>query len=255
MVPMLTEARQARIVAHVRSEGFATVAHLAQLVGVSEATVRRDLVTLSTLGRLRRLRGGASDLRGAVDPERDLRDFDDVAAAAREAKRRIAARACAFVEDGAVVALDAGTTVAHMAQHLRERALTVVTTNLAVVEALEGAPGIELIVVGGQVRPNYRSVVGLWAERMLAQVRVEHAFLGTSGVGADGSVLDSTPAEAAVKQALLRSSSRATLLADAEKFPGSGHARVAGLERFERIVTDVLPPAGSVPEGVEVVVA
>lgn len=248
---MLTEDRHLRILAAVRDRGFVTVADLCAMLGVSEATVRRDLDALSKAGQLRRLRGGAGDVKGTIQPERDLRSFTEVAASATGAKGAIGKRAAELIEDGDVIGLDSGTTVAAMCPHLRDRSLTVVTASLAVVQALESAASIDLLVVGGLLRANYRCMVGTWAEAMIQQIRMDKVFLGTSGVAADGAVLDSTPSEVPIKRALLSSSASAFLLADAEKFPGSGFLQVCPADRFDAVVTDA---AGglSIPDDMEV---
>ena len=131
-----------------------------------------------------------SDPRGSVRPEADPRSFADVAASAPAAKQAIAALACTQIRDGEVIALDIGTTVAAMCPLLAERSLTVVTASLAVVRALASAPAIDIVVLGGLLRPNYDSLVGTLTESALRQLRVDRAFLGTAGVRADGAVLD-----------------------------------------------------------------
>ena len=158
---MLSEDRQLRITTMVRDRGFVTVSQLCDMFGVSEATVRRDLDSLADAGQIRRVRGGAGNVRGTVRPEPDLRNFADVALTASEAKRSIARKAAALVEDGDVIAMDAGTTVAAMCPFLMQRSLTVVTASLAVVDALSSVQDIDLVVVGGILRPNYRSMVGI----------------------------------------------------------------------------------------------
>ena len=235
---MLVEERHAGILTAVRRQGSATVGQLSAQLEVSEATIRRDLVQLAEDGLLRRVRGGACTLRGSVRPEPDARPFEHVAASAPESKRLIAERAVGLIGEGEVIALDIGTTVAAMCPLLRSRSLTVVTASLAVVRALADAPGIDILVLGGLLRPNYQSMVGTLTESALRQVRVDAAFLGTSGVRADGTVLDSTPSEVPVKRGLLEVSARAYLLADHEKFPGSGFLEVAPLSRFTGLVTN-----------------
>ena len=236
---MLSEDRQLRIIAHVRERGFVTVSELCELYRVSEATIRRDLDALAEAGQVRRLRGGAGDIQGTVRPEPDLRSFAEVAAgSASAAKQAIAERAAGMVEDGDVIALDSGTTVASMCRYLFHRSLTVATASLPVVEALQAAPTVDLIVIGGVLRPSYRSMVGHLAESMIGQLRFDKVFLGTAGVTASGDVMDSTPSEVPIKRAMLASARSSYLLADAEKFPGEGFLRVCGLDAFEALVTE-----------------
>ena len=238
---MLSEERHQAITAAVHRRGAVTVGALSQELGVSAATVRRDLEVLAEQGALRRVRGGATAVRGSVRPEADPRSFADVATTATAAKRAIAARACAEIRDGEVIALDIGTTVAAMCPLLAERSLTVVTASLAVVRALAAAPGIDIIVLGGLLRPNYDSLVGTLTESALAQVRVDRAYLGTAGIRADGTVLDSTPSEVPIKRGLLEVATSSYLLADHEKLPGSGFLEIAPLTRFTALITDRSP--------------
>ncbi|MGO2537275.1 MAG: DeoR/GlpR family DNA-binding transcription regulator [Brachybacterium tyrofermentans] len=246
---MLSEERHEAIAAFVRRHGSATVGTLSSDFAVSEATIRRDLEMLSTSGVVRRVRGGACDVRGSVRPEADPRAFADVATSASAAKRSIAERAVACIADGDVIALDIGTTVAAMCPLLQNRSLTVVTASLAVVTALADAPSIDIVVLGGLLRPNYQSLVGTLTESALRQVRVDIAFLGTSGIRPDGTVLDSTPSEVPTKRGLLEVSTSAFLLADHEKFPGSGFLEVSTLGQFTALVTDRSPDSLTLPEG------
>ncbi|MDN5820730.1 MAG: DeoR/GlpR family DNA-binding transcription regulator [Brachybacterium sp.] len=251
---MLSEERHQAITAVIHRRGTVTVAALSAELGVSEATIRRDLDVLDEAGSLRRVRGGATARRGSVRPEADLRSFADVAGSSTAAKQSIAARACAQVRDGEVIALDIGTTVAAMCPLLAERSLTVVTASLAVVRSLGAAPDVDIVILGGLLRPNYDSMVGTLTESALGQVRVDRAFLGAAGVRPDGAVLDSTPSEVPIKRGLLDVAAASYLLADHEKFPGSGFLEIAPLSRFTALITDRSPLPFDIvlPEGEDV---
>ncbi|MCG7308934.1 DeoR/GlpR family DNA-binding transcription regulator [Brachybacterium sp. ACRRE] len=240
---MLTDDRRRGIVAAVRRRGSVPVADLAQSFAASEATIRRDLEQLAADGQVRRVRGGACDPRGDAHPEPDPRRFEQVARDAVGPKREMAQRAAAQVADGDVIALDIGTTVAAMCPFLLGRSITVVTSSLAVVRGLAGARDVELVVLGGILRPTYGSLVGPLTESALRQIRVDRAFLGTSGIRADGTVLDTTPSEVPIKRGLLDIASVSCLLADHEKLPGTGYLEVAPLARFDQLVTDRAPSA------------
>lgn len=226
------------MVAMVRERGFVTIADFARALSISDATVRRDLDALASLGLVRRVRGGAGDVGALVRPEPDVRPFADVAQSSSEAKKAIARRAVDEIRDGEVVLLDSGTTVAAMCPFLMRRALTVVTASLAVVEKLAQAPAVDVVVVGGVLRPSYRCTVGALAEMVLRQVRVDRAFLGTAGVLPDGSIMDSTPSEVPIKRAILDAARRSYLVADREKFPGGGFLKACSLADVDALVTD-----------------
>jgi DeoR/GlpR family transcriptional regulator of sugar metabolism len=235
----------------VRS-GSSHVSDLAEQFGVSEMTVRRDLRELARAGKLERVHGGAL-LAGAEPP------FEQTAIERFAAKDRIGAAAAALVADGETVMIDIGTTTLQAAHHLHGRRLRVVTSSLAVLEELLPDEGIELMLPGGVVRRNYRSLVGVLAEDALRQVRADVLFLGTSGVDEQLAVWDSTIVEVPIKRAMIEAAEQVVLLADAAKFAKSGVVRVCPRGDIDHIVTDgALPPAAraAIDEaGIEVTIA
>jgi DeoR/GlpR family transcriptional regulator of sugar metabolism len=86
---------------------------------------------------------------------------------------------------------------------------------------------------------EYRSLVGFLTEDNLRQVHADHLFLGTSGIRPGGQVMDTTVVEVPVKRAMIAASDQVVLVADAEKFPGTGVARVCGPEEIDVVVTNV----------------
>lgn len=216
----------------LRADGAGGVKVLAVQLGVSEATIRRDLEQLHEQGRLTRVYGGALAVDGGDEP------FAEVSAVHADEKNRIARAAAGLISDGESVLLDIGTTSLRLAQQLHGRSLTVVTSNLAVLEELQNDEQIELIVLGGFVRRSYRSLVGYLTEESLRQIHVDTLFLGTSGVRPDGRVMDSTMIEVPVKRAMIQAADRVILLADGTKFPGHGVAKVCDPSELATVVTD-----------------
>ena len=250
---MLAERRHGLILDALRADGPATVTALAQRLGASEATVRRDLSQLDDQGLLRRVYGGAAPIDGRDDP------FVDVAEVRVAEKDAIASRCAELVHDGETVLLDIGTTAHRVARQLRGRSLTVVTSNLAVYEELADDPSIQLVLLGGVLRREYRSLVGFLTEDNLRQVHADRLFLGTSGVRPGGQVMDTTVVEVPVKRAMIAASDQVVLVADADKFPGTGMARVCGPEELDIVVTnagaDAATTAAFREVGVEVIEA
>jgi DeoR/GlpR family transcriptional regulator of sugar metabolism len=248
---LLPAQRRQEILRAVRS-GTAHVTDLAESFGVSEMTVRRDLRTLAREGKLERVHGGA--IETSVE-----RPFAQIEVERFDGKDRIGAAAAALIEDGQTVMVDIGTSTLQMARHLHGRRLTVVTTSLAVLEELLPDPGIELVLPGGIVRRNYRSLVGMVAEDSLRQLKADIVFLGTSAIDPELGVWDTTMVEVPIKRLMIAAADRVVLLADNAKFSMSGMVRVCGPESLDHIVTDAPPPAWcqSVVEaaGIEVTVA
>ena len=231
---MLPERRHQLILRALRTEGPLTIVALAERVGASAATIRRDLIRLDEEGLLTRVYGGAAPIADTDEP------FAQVAGV-RVAEKDAVARSCAkLIQDGETVLLDIGTTAHRLARQLRGRPLTVITSSLAVFEELVDDQVVELVLLGGVVRREYRSLVGYLTEDNLRQVRANRLFLGTSGVRPDGQVMDTTVIEVPVKRAMIAASDQIVLMADAGKFPGTGMASVCGPDALDIVVTN--PP-------------
>ena len=168
-------------------------------LGVSPATIRRDLAELSHAGLVRRVHGGAAPL-DAVEVDRPYAEAADDAA---PAKLAIARGAAQLVQDGDTVLLDIGTTTGALARQLRGRRVTVITPSLAVLDELRADPVVDVVVLGGFLRRAYLSLVGPLTEEALRRVRASTVFLGTSGIDTDGWVLDTTSVEVPTKRRLL----------------------------------------------------
>jgi DeoR/GlpR family transcriptional regulator of sugar metabolism len=248
---VLAAQRRQQVLRAVRT-GTTQVAELAAAFGVSEMTVRRDLRDLEREGKLMRVHGGAMNV--IAEPS-----FGEIEVERPAVKDAIGAAAAALVDDGQTIVLDIGTTTLALARHLRGRTLTVITSNLAAYEELLAEASVELVLLGGVVRRNYRSLVGVLAEDALRQLRADVAFLGASGIDAQLGILDTTMVEVPIKRAMMDAAERCVLLADSAKFGMRGVVRVCGPERLHTLVTDagVAPRARAAFEraGVEVVVA
>jgi len=248
---LLPAQRRQEILRAVRG-GSAHVSVLAESFGVSEMTVRRDLGALARDGKLERVHGGAVD--SGAEP-----GFSQIEVERLGIKERLGGAAAAMVQDGMTVMIDIGTSTLQLARHLHGKRITVVTTNLAVVEELLPDPDIELVLPGGIVRRNYRSLVGVLAEDSLRQIKSDILFLGTSGVDLEVGVWDTTMVEVPIKRLMIAGANEVVLIADAAKFSMTGMVRVCGPESISHIVTDAPLPASARSAvdaaGIEVTVA
>jgi DeoR/GlpR family transcriptional regulator of sugar metabolism len=246
---VLAAQRRQLILETVRTGRGAGVVQLARQLDVSEMTVRRDLAYLAGERKLTRVRGGAVSRR---EPP-----FAEIAVERLEEKERVGRAAAQLVRDGQAIMIDIGTTTLQLARHLHGRELTVITSNLAVIEELLPDESIELVVLGGVVRRNYRSLVGVLAEDALRQLHADVSFIGASGIRDDLAVMDTTMVEVPIKRGMIEASARVVLLADAMKFSMGGVVRICGPDELDTVVTDAGDDEPGVAElrqvGVEVV--
>jgi DeoR/GlpR family transcriptional regulator of sugar metabolism len=237
--------RHTRIVESLRVTGVASVRELAAALRVSESTIRRDLKTLHHGGELVRSYGGAALSPRRTDPaagghgrgEEHETPFDVTVHHDSEQKTARARLAAALVPDEAVVLLDIGTSTARIARELRGRPVTVITGNVAALDALRDDPAVRLVLLGGVLRRNYRSLVGPLALAALRQVSADVVFLSCTGVRPGGAVLDDMEVEAPLKQTMLTVADRRVLVASGRKFPGTGSMRLCSLTDLDTLIT------------------
>jgi DeoR family fructose operon transcriptional repressor len=205
--------RQQSIVRTLRTVGRVDVAEIAVALGVTNETVRKDLIRLEADGLLRRVHGGAVPLESL--------SFEPPVAARTEfaaAKQRIARAALAHLPDEGSLLLDAGSTTSKLADLLpSDRSLTVFTNTLPIALALLGRPNLTVHTLGGRLRGPTSAEVGPWADRALRELNVDVAFLGTNGISLERGLTTPDPAEAATKQLMLSAARRRILLADHSK--------------------------------------
>ena len=235
---MLARQRDQVILRRLREAGTESAQALAALLKVSSATIRRDLERLEREGALARIYGGAFLPQTAGDgAESTESPFDEVVDKDAADKDRVAAAAAALVEDGQAVLLDIGTTTMRIARELRGRPVTVITSSLAVLDALRSDTATNLVLLGGSVRRNFQSLVGPLTQDALGNLKADLLLLSCTGVYHDGSVVDDISSEASVKRAMIAAAREVVLVAPATKFPGSGSLRTCHLGDVDIVVT------------------
>lgn len=231
-----TNIRQNKIMDRLGTVAECSVLELVRLTGASEATVRRDLLEMEKQGMLLRTFGGA---RRVEKQSMVLRTFDQRSSRCREAKERIAEVAVKLVSPGMTLIIDSGTTCWNFAARLKSIApLRIVTSALAVVDALGGTPKIELNLVGGCFRIDNLDFIGPLALENLRSFHADIAFLGcdslTPGRGAFAEDVNS----AAVSREMARCAERTVILCDRSKFRNCGCHRLFAPDEIDTVVTD-----------------
>jgi DeoR family fructose operon transcriptional repressor len=232
---MYAEERQQEILRRARAAGRVDVPRLAEDLNVTNETIRRDLTVLERAGVVRRVHGGAIPVeRLGFEPALAARD-----AVMTAEKERIAKAALEELpEDGAVI-IDAGSTTERLAAVLpADRELTVVVNSPRLAVSLAQRPTLTVIMLGGRVRPRTLATVDDWNLRLLEQIHVDVAFMGTNGMSVDRGFTTPDPAEAAVKHAMIAAARRAVVLADHTKAGGDYFSRFGRFSDVDTLITD-----------------
>jgi DeoR/GlpR family transcriptional regulator of sugar metabolism len=233
---MLAEERRAILQSKLRDEGYVQVTELAGDIGISSATIRRDLIMLEREGVCVRKRGGAVRTSHGVTLEIP---YEIKRRHNTEEKNRIAQAAINFIDNGDTILLDAGSTIYALASllHHKER-LTVVTHDLNIAVKLATNPNIKLICTGGVARENVYTLEGAQVVDFIRNLRVDKTFLGADAVHSDGVISNVNIEEVPIKQAMVNAADEVILLTDSSKFSITGFAKVCDVADIDHIITD-----------------
>ena len=229
--------RREKILDEVYQSGHVSVKDLTAALGVSEATVRRDLRALADSRDVELVYGGASPVRNS--------DFSFRSKAKRnvEAKRVIGRLAAALVADGDQIFLDSGTTCFEMAPFLkRGRDICVIVNSARLALELDTA-GLSVILLGGQYRPERMDTVGPLATSMLDQLRGYMAFVGADGLSVDFGLTAADIDSAHLYRLAIRNARATALLVDNSKFQSPSLFKIVDFDAVSRVVTDRHPGA------------
>ncbi len=231
---MLQNERQRKILQLLTARGAVKVKELADEMGISESTIRRDITELDQAGKVKKVFGGA------VSVGRDM-TFGTTDVAARTLinvaeKDSIARYAASLIEENDFVFLDAGTTTEKMIDYLELRPVTYVTNGITHAKKLIQR-GFSVHVIGGLLRPSTEAAVGTAAVDAIGQYNFSKCFMGANGIDLKRGFSTPDISEAAVKTTVMKQSADAFVLADHTKFGRISSVTFAALEDA-RIITD-----------------
>lgn len=238
--------RQALILQHLRARGPASIQELAEVIGGSRSTVRRDLEHLTEAGYLERTHGGAllfPEARAAFEGEFSLQQ-----AMCRAQKRAIGLAAAERLSARQSVIFDSSSTVLEAVRGVARRSLplTVVTNSLEIALVSAGVASWRVIVPGGTVRAGSTMLAGSTGEEFFANIRADVFLVGALAV--TGRLLtDATIEVASLKRAMMRSAQRRILLVDGSKFRPPCFSAFGDLAEIDEVITD----EGIAPEALD----
>ncbi|RAG85495.1 alkaline phosphatase [Streptacidiphilus pinicola] len=244
---MAAHERWSQLLELLGAQGRIGVEEAAEALGVSPATVRRDLEELAAQQLLIRTRGGAVAAAVAYDlPIRykTARQADE--------KHRIAKAAAALIPPGSIVGLNGGTTTSEVARELATRAdlaehadgtaLTVVTNAINIASELAVRPHVKTVVTGGVARPSSFELTGPLAMLVMAGLSLDYAVLGVDAIDPGFGALTHDESEAGANRAMAEHADKVIIVADSTKLGRRAFARVCTIDEISVLVTDKNAP-------------
>jgi DeoR family transcriptional regulator, aga operon transcriptional repressor len=242
-VPVTRYRRWNELLELLAAAGQLQVEEAAKALGVSEATVRRDLDELARQQMLTRIRGGA--VAQGVTYDLPLRYKSE---RHPSEKQRIAAVAAGLVRPGQITGLNGGTTTTEVARALATRsdlnsqvpspAVTVVTNALNIATELAVRQHIKIVTTGGVARPQSYELTGPLATGVLEQVALDVAILGVDGIDAVAGATAHHEGEASINRLMARQAAKVVIAADSSKVGRRAFARICTAGEIDVLVTD-----------------
>jgi DeoR/GlpR family transcriptional regulator of sugar metabolism len=227
--------RREKILAAILEKRHVSARDLATDVSASEATVRRDLKALAAEGEVELVYGGAT-LRRPSDYS-----FRSKGQRNTEAKRVIGRLAADLVGEDEQIFLDSGTTCFEMLPFLKaRRRLSIICASARLALEMD-TPGISVILLGGQYRPDRMDTVGSLATATLDQLRGYLCFIGADGLDQDFGPAAADLESADLNRRAVRNARQTVLIVDHTKFAAASLCKIVDWELVSRIVTDRAP--------------
>jgi len=230
--------RHSDILALLENRGTLAVSALAEMLGVSLETIRRDVKPLVDSGQMVRSHGavGLAGHLGEAPFQKRMRENAG-------AKRAIARAVAATIRDGDAVMLDTGTTTSFLAREMvRLSRLTIITNSSDIARTLATQNGNRVYMAGGELRPDNGAAFGRSAIEFVAQFSVTHAIISAGAIDTGG-FMDFDLDEAEFARMVLSRGERRIVVSDHTKFGRRGLITVCPFSGIDMLVTDRTPPS------------
>ena len=240
------------ILERLNREDMLDVNDLAEQLGVSAVTVRKDLAILENKGLLHRQHGYAMRVSPNDIGYRMTFDY--------EIKRRIALRAAELVQSGEAVMIESGSTCAMLAEELvrKKRDVTIITNSAFIAGYVRSIPGARVVLLGGSYDPDAQVMSGPLVGKCAEEFYVDKFFIGTDGYDPNQGFSNVDMLRAEAVRAMAARADKRIILTDSSKFNKRGVVQLMPVSQVTHVITNAIPEncrAALTQSGVEIVIA
>jgi len=224
--------RTIRIMEFLANNNTVKIDLLAELLDVSQVTLRRDLDKLEKSGIVKRYHGYAS-LDGADDTSKRI-------AFSYPNKKRIAKAAAQLVSDGETIMVESGSCCTLFAEELTltKKNVTIITNSLFITNYIHDFKNIKIILLGGYFLPDSQVLVGSIVSKFARNFFVDKLFIGADGFIPEHGFMGSDYLRVETITQLSSCANKVFILTESEKFKRRGSYNLIQFDKLTGVVTD-----------------
>lgn len=233
---MFASERQEKICEMLKEKGAVTTSELVRIFGVSDETIRRDLLDMERSSLIFRVHGGAIS-KGSMKPLHNLKTRNSEYT---EEKRQLCKKALKYVAEGDIISVDTGSTAMIFAEALcnKFKKLTIVTHSVKVFEIVRELSDFEVILCGGNYLREEEAFFGELTRSTIEQLNTQKTFIFPSAVSMEFGLCEYMSELGQVQNQLIKSAEEVYVLADSSKFETKALYKVREMEKGFLYITD-----------------
>ncbi|HEY1721229.1 MAG TPA: DeoR/GlpR family DNA-binding transcription regulator [Magnetospirillaceae bacterium] len=243
---MLERERHQLIQKLVDERSIIGVGDLVELLGASEATVRRDINAMAERGEIKRVRGGAEALQARHRAHLAGVPFEMSRDICVPQKRAIARAAAGMIQPGESIIINGGTTTWRLVEFLRHADLDILTNSFPIAAELLATGNSRITLPGGTIYREQNTVISPYQSDVVSHFWASTMFTGCFGINTFG-LMETDPQYVQCGIRLLERAERLVVMADSRKLRQRSSMIVAGIDRVTTLITD----SGAQPEELE----
>ena len=224
--------RDAQILEIVTAEKRVEVASIAERLGVSTVTMRKDLDALQAKGLVIREHGFAI----LANPN----DVSGRLAYHYEEKLLIARRAAEFVPDGSTIMIESGSCCALLARELADtkEGVTIITNSAFVCNYVRDSTRVSCTLLGGSYQRDSQVMVGPLVRTCAQEFYVDRLFIGADGWIEGVGFTNADQMRADAVRSMAESATEVVVLTESQKFDHRGAVPMRLPGKTVSVVTD-----------------
>lgn len=235
---MIKEDRFQLILDEINKNSVVEVSDLSEALNVTEMTIRRDLNELEELGLVTRVHGGAKKkVKEKVNLSYTELTYSQKKTINVDQKRQIAKKCAELIKDNDIVFISSGTTNDFIFDYLTAKNINIITNSISIFNRFKDHPDYDVILSGGRYRARTGTFIGYFANKLLKEIKVHKAFVGTNGINGNN-ITTANEEEGNGLHIILDNATERYILADSSKFGIQAFFTFYDVKNITGIITD-----------------